>query len=214
VGILWQRVSAEDGSRHRNWQELVAALDLFPLPSLILGRDGIAMRANAAWTDISFAPQHEARGTGWLRVVDAAGRDELRARLRAAAADATAGSADCWLTGASQRPRLSRWWWRPGPVGQLVACVADLGTRVLTAGAAEGQTRLRYQPAEVPTAAADLLDVMVRRLFGAGLQLQRILDGADGLAGAQLDQIVAALDELILDARMAALGPLRSARDR
>ncbi len=224
MGIYWQRVSAADESTDRAWLDLVAALDFVPLPALILGHEGIALRANAAWADFSFAAQDEARGTEWLRVVEAAGRDELLARLRSAAADATAGSADCWLEGAASQPRRpSRWWWQPGPAGQIIAFAADLSTRaqgtcqplgaVLTAGAADGQSGVRHKPAGAPSASADVLDEMVRRLFGTGLLLQRVLGGADGHTAARLDQIVAALDEMIGDARTAALGPLRSQND-
>ena len=196
----------------------MAALDLLPLPSLILGHDGMALQANAAWADISLAPPDEARGTGWLRVVEPAVRNELRARLRAAAADATAGSAHCWLEGASQ-PRLSRWWWQPGPVDQLIACVADLSARVqedvrplaaaLTARSADGQAAGWHTSAGTYIAGGDVLDEIVRRLFGTGLQLQRVLAGVDGHTAAMLDQVVAGLDDLIRDVRVAALGAPR-----
>jgi PAS domain-containing protein len=106
-------------------RELVAALDWLPLPVLILAGDGKAVAANQAWGVLSGAQPASARGDGWLGVVEPADRDELLTSLRIAASDSRAGFTDSRLAGVSG-PRLSRWWWRPGPADHLIVCVADL----------------------------------------------------------------------------------------
>ena len=117
-----------EGSRlqeHAAWLEVTAALDLLPVPSLVLASDGTALDANGAWAALSAAPSEVARGEGWLGIVDPLDRGPLRGRLCEAAAVGQAGSADFQLAGPAGE-RWSRWWWRPGPAGRLLVCVADL----------------------------------------------------------------------------------------
>jgi len=111
---------------HAAWLEVTAALDLLPLPSLVLASDGTALDANEAWGALSAAPAEAARGEGWLGMVDPLDRGPLRARLCEAAAAGQAGGAAFGLAGPAGG-RWSRWWWRPGPAGRLLVCVADLG---------------------------------------------------------------------------------------
>jgi GGDEF domain-containing protein len=108
-----------------SWLEVTAALDLLPVPSLVLASDGAALDANEAWAALAAAPSEAARGEGWLGIVDPLDRAPLRGRLCEAAARGQAGSADFQLTGPAGE-RWSRWWWRPGPAGRLLVCVADL----------------------------------------------------------------------------------------
>lgn len=122
------RHSGTEGSRLQEcaaWLEVTATLDLLPLPSLVLASDGTALGANEAWAVLSGAPAEAARGEGWLGVVDTLDRGPLRARLCEAAAAGQAGGADFRLAGLAPG-RWSRWWWRPGPAGRLLVCVADL----------------------------------------------------------------------------------------
>lgn len=110
---------------HAAWLEMVAALDWLPLAALVLTADGTVLGANQAWAALSAAPAEAARGDGWLRVVAPLDRGPLRSRLREATAVGESGCADFRLA----RPeggRWSRWWWRPGPAGRLIACVTDL----------------------------------------------------------------------------------------
>jgi diguanylate cyclase (GGDEF)-like protein len=110
---------------HAAWLEMVAALDWLPLATLVLTADGTVLGANRAWAALSAAPAEAARGDGWLRVVEPLDREPLRSRLREAAAVGETGCADFRLA-RSQGSRWSRWWWRPGPAGRLLACVTDL----------------------------------------------------------------------------------------
>jgi GGDEF domain-containing protein len=122
------RHGGTEGARlqeHAAWLEVTAALDLLPVPSLVLTSDGTALGANEAWAALSAAPSEVARGEGWLGIVDPLDRGPLRGRLSEAAAVGQAGSADFQLAGPAGG-RLSRWWWRPGPAGRLLVCVADL----------------------------------------------------------------------------------------
>jgi GGDEF domain-containing protein len=122
------RHGGTEGSRlqeHAAWLEVTAALDLLPVPSLVLASDGTALGANEAWAALAAARAEAARGEGWLGLVDLLDRGPLRARLCEAAAAGQAGSADFQLTGPAGG-RSSRWWWRPGPAGRLLVCVADL----------------------------------------------------------------------------------------
>jgi GGDEF domain-containing protein len=111
---------------HAAWLEVTAALDLLPLPSLVLASDGTALAANEAWAALSGAPAEAAYGEGWLGVVDLLDRGALQGRLCEAAAAGQAGDADFQLAGLAGG-RLSRWWWRLGPAARLLVCVADLG---------------------------------------------------------------------------------------
>lgn len=117
-----------EGSRlqeHAAWLEVTAALDVLPVPSLVLASDGTALGANEAWAALAAAPSEVACGEGWLGIVDPLDRGPLRGRLCDAAAAGQAGSADFRLAGPAGG-RWSRWWWRPGPAGRLLVCAADL----------------------------------------------------------------------------------------
>jgi GGDEF domain-containing protein len=124
-----QHRHGETGGRrlqeHAAWQEVTAALDLLPVPSLVLASDGTALGANEAWAALAAAPSEVARGEGWLGTVDPLDRGPLRGRLCEAVAAGQAGSADFRLAGLAGG-RWSRWWWQPGPAGRLLVCVADL----------------------------------------------------------------------------------------
>lgn len=122
-----RRHSTKDNTFHDHaaWLELTTALDWLPLPSLVLASDGLALAANKAWAVLSAAPAEVARGEGWLGVVDPADREPLRARLCEAATVGEVGDADFRLADLAGG-RRSRWWWRSGPVGRLLVCVADL----------------------------------------------------------------------------------------
>jgi len=139
MGVSWSHYRRWSPLSDRaSWQDLIASLDWLPVAALILDRGGMALRANSAWTALSsstlepsspsstsFSPAARVTsGFSWLEVVEPADRHELRARLTSASAD-VADSAYCRLKGES-RSRWSRWWWRPGPVGQLIVCVAEL----------------------------------------------------------------------------------------
>ncbi len=103
----------------------LSALNWLPVASLVLAGDGSAVSANDAWAVLSGVQIEDSLGDGWLAAVEPLARVTLRARLRGAAAAGRAGSADIRLaqTGGG---RWSRWWWRPGPARQIVACVANL----------------------------------------------------------------------------------------
>jgi hypothetical protein len=108
------------------WPELVAALDWLPLAALVLAADGSAIAVNRAWVALSAVARGDSRGDGWLRAVEPVDRATLRARLRGAAAGGETGSAAFRLAAPASRG-WSRWWWRPGPGGRLVVCVAGTG---------------------------------------------------------------------------------------
>ena len=110
---------------HAAWLEMVAALDWLPLAALVLTADGTVLGANQAWAALSAAPAEAARGDGWLRVVAPLDREPLQSRLREAAAVGETGCADFRLA-RPQGSQWSRWWWRAGPAGRLIACVTDL----------------------------------------------------------------------------------------
>jgi PAS domain-containing protein len=105
------------------WPELMAALDWLPLATLVLAADGSAVAVNRAWVTLSAVARGDSRGDGWLRAVEPMDRAPLRARLRGAAAGGETGSAGFRLAAPSARG-WSYWWWRPGPGGRLVVCVA------------------------------------------------------------------------------------------
>lgn len=104
------------------WPELIAALDWLPLASLVLAADGTALAASQGWAALSGVAAEDSRADGWLGAVETLEREVLRARLRDAAGAGQPGHADFRLAG-----RRCRWWWRPGPSGYLIVCVADLG---------------------------------------------------------------------------------------
>jgi GGDEF domain-containing protein len=108
------------------WPELTAALDWLPLACLLLAADGTALAVSQAWSALSGLAAEDSRADGWASAVEPLDRGVLRARLRDAAAAGQAGYADARLAG-PPAGRWSRWWWRPGPAGRLIVCVADLG---------------------------------------------------------------------------------------
>ena len=220
-------------------QDLIAALEWLPVASLILAGDSTMLAANRAWADLSGAPSAAAGGDGWLSIVEPADSGPLRARLRSAAAAGGAGSADCRLTGAS-RIRWSRWWWRSGPAGQLVVCVAECsgqpahgaagrGDRAPAASLANGaapSAAASYRPepdvgltGSGPDAGGagsltDMLGLVVHRLFGVGLELQSAASRADGPAAERLRRAIDELDNLIREVRSAAFRHGRPRHDR
>jgi len=167
-------------------------LDQLPLATLILAGDGTAVKANRAWAALTAGAPETARGDGWPGLLAPADREAFEALLRADAQAGQAGSADVRLAGPGAE-RTSRWWWRPGPAGQLVVCVAEVGGLV-------------------PRGSDDVLDVLalvVHRLFGIGLEIQSAAGVADGPAAGRLQRVVDELDELIGDARSMAFERLR-----
>jgi diguanylate cyclase (GGDEF)-like protein len=100
-----------------------AGIDWLPLATLILTADGLAIAVNGAWAALAHVSRGDSRGDGWLRALDPLDRQALRARLRLAAGMGEPGSADCRLAATGGR-RWSHWWWRPGPDGRMVVCVA------------------------------------------------------------------------------------------
>jgi PAS fold len=167
-------------------------LEQLPLATLILAGDGSAVAANQTWAALAAGIPETARGDGWLGLLAPADRAAFASMLRAAARAGQAGSAEVRLTGAGAE-RTSRWWWRPGPAGQLVVCVAELGS-----------------PA--PPGPDDVLDVLalvVHRLFGIGLEVQSAAGLAAGAAADRLQLVVNELDQLIRDARSMAFERLQ-----
>jgi hypothetical protein len=104
------------------WPELITALDWLPLASLVLAADATALAVSQGWAALSGVAAEDSRADGWLAAVGPLEREVLRARLRDAAGARQPGHADFRLAG-----RRCRWWWRPGPSGYLIVCVADLG---------------------------------------------------------------------------------------
>jgi PAS domain-containing protein len=184
-------------------RDLVAALEWLPLASLILTDDGTAVAANRAWTALSAGPPAAARGDGWLGIVEPEDRDRLQARLLAAT-DGQVGFADCRLIAGASRQRWSRWWWRPVPADQVIACVAELdGRQPPDPGPAFSEPEPRPGTAD-PASMAEALGLVVHRLFDIGLEIQSAASRTDGPVADHLQSAVDKLDELIRDARAAA----------
>ncbi len=177
--------------------ELIAALGWFPIASLLLTEDGSALEVNEAWTDLSGLQAEASLRDGWLEAVKPLDRALLRARLREAAVVGRAGSADFELVHTA-RGRLSRWWWRPGPAGRLVLCVAGPGDD------RPGESAHGRRPDEPdlppPVAGADVAQ-LVHRLFGVGLVLESAIGVTEGRAQHWLEEAVDQLDSLIRDIR-------------
>ena len=176
--------SASLDTDRRGPLDTAVRLDQLPLATLILAGDGTAVKANQAWAALTARAPETACGDGWPGLLAPADRGAFEALLRAAARAGQAGSAEVRLAGPGPE-RTSRWWWRPGPAGQLVVCVAEVGGLG-------------------PRGPEDVLDVLalvVHRLFGIGLEIQSAAGVADGPAAGRLQQVVDELDELIGDAR-------------
>jgi len=182
------------------WLAVTAALNWLPLPSLVLASDGTALGANEAWAVLSAALSEPARGDGWLGVVDPLDRGPLRERLCEAAAVGQAGCGDIRLAGLAGG-WWSRWWWRPGPAGRLLVCVADLGDHQPRDDGRWCQDHGLAQGADA--GAADVAGMVVHRLFGVGLTLQSAAGLAAGPVAARLQQAVDELDVIIRDVRTA-----------
>jgi hypothetical protein len=105
--------------------QLSNALDLLPLPSLVLASDGSATAVNGGWALLSGVPAEASRGEGWLGALEPLDRGPLRRRLAGAATAGEPGSADYRLAG-PDGDQWCRWWWRPSGPGQLVVCVTGL----------------------------------------------------------------------------------------
>jgi len=169
-------------------------LDQLPLATVILAGDGTAVKANQAWAALAAGAPEDARGDGWPSLLAPADRGAFAAVLRAAAQDGRAGSAEVRLAGAGPE-RTSRLWWRPGPAGHLVVCVAELDSLL-------------------PQDLDDVLGVLalvVHRLFGIGLEVQSAAGMADRPTANRLQLVVDELDELIRDARSMAFERLTGA---
>jgi len=172
-------------------------LDQLPLATLILAGDGTAVKANQAWAALAAGAPEDVRGDGWPGLLAPADRGAFAAALRAAAQDGQVGAAEVRLAGTGPE-RTSRWWWRPGPAGQLVVCVAEL------------DGLLPQDPDDV----LSVLALVVHRLFGIGLEVQSAAGVVDRPTADRLQLVVDELDELIRDARSMAFerltGPGRS----
>jgi hypothetical protein len=211
----------------REWREPAVALDVLPLPSLVLAADGSAIAVNHEWTLLSAVTGEAPGQDGWLAVVEPLDREPLRSLLTGAVAAGEPGSADFRLAGANGG-RLSRWWWRPGVPGQLVVCVADLGhlpggseqrPRAITeacravhpASPAEqtgtSDSGASYAASTAAPAGPDnpmgVLTILVHRLFDVGLVLESASDLTDGPVAARLQEAADELDTVIRDVRTA-----------
>jgi len=169
-------------------------LDQLPLATLILAGDGTAVKANQAWAALTARAPETACGDGWPGLLAPADRGAFEALLRAAARAGQAGSAEVRLAGPGPE-RTSRWWWRPGPAGQLVVCVAEL------------DGLLPQDPDDV----LSVLALVVHRLFGIGLEVQSAAGVVDRPTADRLQLVVDELDELIRDARSMAFERLTGA---
>jgi hypothetical protein len=201
------------GGRHHGasaaWLDRGAALGWLPVAALLIAGDGSAVVVNDAWTALSKLGPDESKGEGWLNAIEPLDRAALRARLRLAVTVGESGSADCHLT-AADGMRRSRWWWQPGPAGELVVCVADIGGYM-------DRPDAWWLPADAdPDAVAsahagigrDLATIVIHRIFGAALILESAASLTGGHAASRLQQAVAELDALIRDVRMAVIEPL------
>ena len=188
------RARGGDSGRRRRWHQddadrrvsldTAVRLDQLPLATLILAGDGTAVKANQAWAALAAGAPGDARGDGWPGLLAPADRAAFAAALRAAAQTGRAGSAEVRLARAGP-DRTSHWWWRPGPAGQLVVCVAELDGLL-----PQGQDDVLA-----------VLALVVHRLFGIGLEIQSAAGAADGPMADRLQLVVDELDELIRDAR-------------
>lgn len=204
--------------------ELASVPDLLPLASLVLAADGSAVAVNQQWALLSAVPGEAARGYGWLGAVEPRDQEPLWHLLAGAVAVGKPGSGKFRLAG-SGGGRRSLWWWRPGPSGQLLVCVADLDKHMSGGGgpwphgpAGRPIARARRPAQAVPSLAAsdwaaagpdDLMDVfalVVHRLFGIGLVLESVSGMADGPVAARLQHAVEELDAVIRYVRTAAFG--------
>jgi len=167
-------------------RELAAVLDLLPVASLVLAARASALVVNEEWVLLSEVPGQASRGEGWLDAVTPADQEPLRHLLVGAVAAGKAGSADFRLAG-SGAGRPSRWWWRPGPPGLLVVCVAELD-------------RAGWPAADGPADVARL----VHRMFGIGLTLESAAGLAHEPVRARLLRAIDELDAVIHDIRSAA----------
>ncbi len=205
--------------------ELASVPDLLPLASLVLAADGSAVAVNQQWVLLSAVPGEAARGYGWLGAVESRDRGPLWRLLAGAVGAGKPGSGKFRLAG-SGGGRRSLWWWRPGPSGQLLVCVADLDQHVTGDGgpwphapAGPPIARARHPAQAVPSLAAsdsaaagqgDLMDVValvVHRLFGIGLVLESASGLSHGPVAARLQHAVDELNAVIRDVRTAAFGP-------
>ncbi len=185
------RVGGHEESRAGARQQvasLEAALAWFPVASLLLSADGTALAVNPAWAELTRVSEQDSLGYGWLDAVAPPERGALGASMRVAAALGESGTAYCHV-GAAVGGRPTRWWWRPGPAGGLVVCVA---------GSGDGQDALITQRTEITV---DLASAVVHRLFSVGLLLQSACDDNGHPWAAQLQHAVDLLDDVIRDIR-------------
>jgi hypothetical protein len=199
----------ERASEDTEWLDRGAELRWLPVAALLVAGDGSAIAVNEAWTALSKFGPEQSRGEGWLNAIESLDRAALRARLRLAVTVGESGSADCHLIAAHGVQR-SRWWWQPGPAGELVVCVADIGGHM-------DRPDAWWLPADAdPDAVAsaqrgisrDLATTVIHRIFGAALILESAASLTGGHAASRLHQAVAELDALIRDVRMAVIDPL------
>ena len=172
--------------------DAAVGLDQLPVATLILAGDGTAAKTNQAWAVLAAGAPEPACGDSWPCLLAPADRAAFATSLRAAARAGGAGCAEVRLASAGPE-RAGRWWWRPGPDGQLVVCVAELGGPV------------RKGPDEVLA----VLALVVHRLFGIGLEVQSAAGVAAGPVADRLQLVVDELDELIGDARSMAFERIR-----
>lgn len=189
-------------------------LGWIPLPALILAGDGSAVAANEGWADLSQVP---AVGQAWLEAVEPAFRPDLRSMLHLAATAGTPGRTDCLVTG-PHGAQWSRWWWQPAAPGQLVVCVALIGSDPAgsspVADDRSGPPGAERRQAVLPAGTnVELAMVAVNRIFRAGLAIEA---AASLLPGSSVTLVLRALDDLgqlADDIRDAALHPLGGRED-
>lgn len=200
------------------WPGLVAGIGWLPVASLVLAADGSAVAVNDAWLILSRLGRNAWRGEGWLRAVESIDRSAVRARLRLAAASGEPGSTDCLLANPrGQRDcllagpggqRRSRWWWRPGPAGELVVCVAGLdrgGAREPGGWPASVGLGRGAGAAARTGIGGKLATAVIGRILGAALIMESVTGSAGDLAAARLRHAADELDATIRDIWRAAL---------
>jgi PAS domain-containing protein len=148
--------------------DLLSALQLMPVATVILSCDGWAVGVNQAWCELTGLGDEESRGEGWSKILRIHDRHQLVGALGDLAASGGAASAECQVQLLGQ-PRRTRWFLRERDLGAgrvAIATVIEMdghypGRRDLAALTDQVgwlAARIRDLAATQPSDAAVLLD--------------------------------------------------------
>jgi PAS domain S-box-containing protein len=202
------RMAGTEGQTDKGEAELRAAIELLPVPTLVVDTSGLVAAVNRAWPELTGQDRRAALGLGWLGAVSSGGRARVMDLLRSVIAASCSGEVDAHL-GIWGQTVPARWYMRPcsGYFG------ASATVSVVTTANVE-------KDSGADTSWREVADLVVRELLAVELSLETCagrLESAEAervrAAAVQLDEVINTLRHAPFRPRLTGAEARRAARE-